>query len=144
MEDDGEDTDYDADNDEDSIDDLDAKLLFLSSKQGLEHVQQTRYLTQRVQATSEINIFEEDMNPTSSYFISDRKFKTKYRASSRSLDTIAAKILDHPVFKSKTKSQAPVGHQLMVLLHYMGHEDQTNESQKDVFSYWYGNMRTLS
>ena len=57
LEDDEKDTDYDADNDEDSIDDLDAELSFLSSKQELEHVQQTRYLAQRVQATSQINIF---------------------------------------------------------------------------------------
>ena len=104
LEDDGEDTDYDADNDEDSIDDLDAKLLFLSSKQGLEHVQQTRYLTQRVQATSEINIFEEDLNPTSSYFISDRKFKTKYRASRRSLDKIVAKNIGPPSIQKQDQA----------------------------------------
>ena len=133
LEDDEKDYDYDAANDKDSIDDLDAELLFLSSKQELEHVQQTRYLAQRFQATSEINIFEENLNPTSSYFISDQKFKTKYRVSCRSLDKIVAKILDHPVFKSQTKPQAPVGRQLVALLHCMGHEGQTNESQKDVF-----------
>ena len=50
-------------------------------KSHVEHVQQNPYLAQRVQATSKIYIFEEDLNPILSYFMSDREFKTKCRVS---------------------------------------------------------------
>ena len=106
-----EDECYDADNDEDSDSDLDEGLLaFLSTKEELEDGVGTRYLLPRGYAKSKTSIFEEDLNPSSSYFISNRKFKTKYRVSRQSLDKIAAKIADHSVFKSKTCQQAPVAH----------------------------------
>ena len=132
---------YDADVDEDSVSSdasvvgtTDAEMFLLSIQDELEYVRANRYVVPRIISKSEINIFLEDLDPNSSYCISARKFKNKYRCTRESLDKITAKIENHPIFMNQRgPKQAPVKHQLMTFLHYMGHEGQTNDQQKDVF-----------
>ena len=124
---------YDGDDEKDCIGPVDVELLFLSTSEEIEYVQSTRYLLPRILSKTTHNIFMEDLDPYSPYRLSSRKFKSKYRCSRKSIDAIAAKIEGNPIFKSKTCQQAPAKHQLMVFLHCMGHEGQTNDNQKDVF-----------
>ena len=117
---------HDDDNEKDCIGPVDVKLLLLPTSEETEHVQSTRYLLPRILSKTTHNIFMEDLDPYSPYRLSSRKFKSKYRCSRKSVDAIAAKIEGNPIFKSKTCQQAPVKHQIMVFLHYMGHEGQNN------------------
>ena len=66
------------------------------------------------------------------------EFKRKYPLDI--LDKIIAVIETNDVFKKGTHGpcQMPVKHQLMVLLQFLGKEGESNDSQRNVFKFSYG------
>jgi hypothetical protein len=72
--------------------------------------------------------------------MNDVEFKRKYRCSCPVLDKIVQKIETSDVFKRGARGpvQAPVKHQLMLLLHFLGKEGESNESQRNQFKVSYG------
>lgn len=91
-----------GDDEKDRTGRVDAKLLFMYTSEEIEYVQSIQYLLSRVLSKTKHNIFMEDLDPNSPYRLSSHKFKSKYRCSCNSIDAIAAKIEDNPIFKSKT------------------------------------------
>jgi hypothetical protein len=74
-------------------------------------------------------VFLEDLNEDSSW-LNDAEFKDKYRMTRSSFWLIVELIKDHPVFQSKRKKQAPVEHQLMILLCFLGTEGNGMSDRK--------------
>ena len=66
-------------------------------------------------------VFDEDLNEEAPW-LNDAEFKDKYRMTRFSFWLIVDLIKDHDVFVSKTRKQAPVTHQLMTLLCFLGTE----------------------
>ncbi len=66
-------------------------------------------------------IFTEDLDLESGW-LNDAEFKDKYRMTRSSFWLIVDLIKDHAVFRSKWRRQAPVEHQLMTLLCFLGTE----------------------
>ena len=66
-------------------------------------------------------IFTEDLDLESGW-LNDAEFKDKYRMTRSSFWLIVDLIKDHAVFRSKWRRQAPVKHQLMTLLCFLGTE----------------------
>jgi hypothetical protein len=79
-------------------------------------------------------IFMEDLNEDSPW-LNDAEFKCKYRMTRSSFWLIVGLIRDHPVFKGGRKKQAPVEHQLMTLLCFLGTEGNgmSNRKGRSVF-----------
>ena len=75
--------------------------------------------------------------------MSDDKFVKKYRMSREHLDMVAKEIKGHEVFERKRRGpkQHPVKHQIMVLLHFLGHEGQSDLSQRHTFFIGEGTCR---
>jgi hypothetical protein len=76
-------------------------------------------------------------------WLTDDEFLQKYRMSCQSFFRVLSEIQDHEVFQPKSKSgrkQAPVAHQLMVFLKYIGTEGTggSNANQRHVFHIGYG------
>jgi hypothetical protein len=74
-------------------------------------------------------IFEEDLKEESPW-LNDAKFKDKYCLTCTSFWWIVALIEDHPIFQSMKRKQAPVEHQLMILLCFLGMEGNGMSDQK--------------
>ena len=87
---------------------------------------------------STFNIFDGDLKydgTAGMNWMTDEEFKRKYRMSREHLDIITERIKDNNIFKkgSRGPSQLPVKHQLMIFLHFVGHEGQNNHTQRDTF-----------
>ena len=108
----------------------DAAIASILMEGELRALEEHRYFDRGTFRKSEISVFDEHLDVDAPYFLNDRSFREHYRCSRDSLNFIASEIEDHPVFKNQRgPSQAPIKHQLMTLLHYMGHEGMTNASQ---------------
>ena len=87
---------YDDDVDEDSVSNdasvvgTDAEIFFSSVQDELEYIRETGYVVPRIIAKSALNIFLKDLDPNSSYCLSARKFKSKYRCTRESIHKITA------------------------------------------------------
>jgi hypothetical protein len=79
-------------------------------------------------------IFNEDLDEDSRW-LNDAEFKDKYRMTRASFWLIVELIKEHPVFKNKRRKQAPVEHQLMTLLCFLGMEGNgmSNRKGRSVF-----------
>ncbi|KAG7339863.1 DDE superfamily endonuclease [Nitzschia inconspicua] len=79
-------------------------------------------------------------------WLTDEEFLQKYRMSRQSFDRVLKEIEQHPVFQSTSngRKQAPVSHQLMVFLKYVGTEGNgaSNANQRHTFSIGYGTATT--
>ena len=88
------------------------------------------------------NIFEGDIRECEddTHWMNDAEFKRKYRCSHPVLDKIVQKIETNDVFKRATRgpAQMSVKHQLMLLLHFLGKEGESNASQRNQFKVSYG------
>jgi DDE superfamily endonuclease len=76
-------------------------------------------------------------------WLTEEEFLHKYRMSRQSFYRILSEIENHEVFQAKTKhgrKQAPVAHQLMVFLKFLGTEGAggSNSNQRQVFAIGYG------
>jgi hypothetical protein len=77
------------------------------------------------------NLFEEDLYEGTSCWLNEAEFKDKYRMTRSSFWLIVDLIQDHPIFQSGYKrKQAPVEHQLMVLLCFLGTEGNGMSDRK--------------
>ena len=63
--------------------------------------------------------------------MTEKDFKVKYRASHDGLDLLTTLLQDAPVFTpgAHGPKQMPVKYQIMIWLHFFGHEGMTVESQ---------------
>ena len=118
-------------------DDLDVDsisfLTYLHYKWKLDNFKQRRYLVDRKYRKSTFNIFDGDLKydgTAGMNWMSDEEFKRKYRMSREHLDIITERIKGNDIFKkgSRGPSQLPVKHQLMIFLHFVGHEGQSNHT----------------
>jgi hypothetical protein len=84
----------------------------------------------------------EDLNKDSPW-LNEAEFKDKYRMTRSSFWLIVDLIKDHEVFESKKKQQAPVEHQLMTLLCFLGVEGNGMSDRKgrSVFRAGKGTLR---
>jgi hypothetical protein len=77
-------------------------------------------------------------------WLTDEEFLQKYRMSRESFARVLEEIEDHPIFNGRSgpkgRRQAPVAHQLMVFLKFVGTEGTggSNASQRQTFSIGYG------
>jgi hypothetical protein len=87
-------------------------------------------------------VFLEDLNEDSPW-LNDAEFKDKYRMTRSSFWLIVDLIKEHKVFQSKKKQQAPVEHQLMALLCFLGVEGNGMSDRKgrSVFRTGKGTLR---
>ena len=113
-------------------------LTYLHYKAKLDFCKQCRYLVDRKVRKSSINIFDADLKDDDTAgmnWMSDEEFKRKYRTSREHLDIITERIKGDDIFKkgSRGPSQIPVKHQLMIFLHFVGHEGMSNHTQRDTF-----------
>jgi len=69
-------------------------------------------------------------------WLSDNEFLRKYRLDRDTMECITNLIKGDLVFKKGKRGpkQIPVKHQLMIFLHFMGKEGESNSSQRDVFN----------
>jgi hypothetical protein len=88
------------------------------------------------------NIFEDNLQECADdmHWMNDVEFKRKYRCSHPVLDKIVQKIETNDVFKRGTRGPAQMSmkHQLMLLLHFLGKEGESNASQQNQFKVSYG------
>jgi DDE superfamily endonuclease len=87
---------------------------------------------------------EEAINDEASQlpWLTEEEFLQKYRMSKESFSLLVDEVKDHPVFKSKSarRPQAPVSHQVMVFLKYVGTEGSgaSCHNQRHTFHIGYG------
>jgi hypothetical protein len=74
-------------------------------------------------------VFCEDLNEDSPW-LNDAEFKDKYKMTCCSFWLIVDLIKNHDIFKSPRKLQAPVAHQLMTLLCFLGMEGNGMSDRK--------------
>ena len=115
-----------------SSDDSDASTLEYLMKlrviQAKEKVESQRYFGTRKSYRNGHAVFERDLVETDNDqgvrpWLQDDEFLAKYRMHRESFHGLVGKIKDHPVFQPSLfcrKKQAPVEHQLMVFLAYLG------------------------
>ena len=84
-----------------------------------------------------MDVFETDLSVENGIdsWMSDDEFLCKYRVTRDQLDNITTIIADDPIFARPQRGfpQMPVKHQLMIWLHFVGHEGQSNSTQREAF-----------
>ena len=118
-------------------------LSYLQARFRFHQTSGRRYFKTRTHRKSSLqSIFEDDLRECEddTHWMNDVEFKRKYRCSRPVLDKIVQKIETSDVFKrgARGPAQAPVKHQLMLLLHFLGKEGESNESQRNQFKVSYG------
>ena len=117
----------DDDDDDDSMEDLE-QLLDLAVDDALARAETSRYLFRDSQyRRSSLNIFQRDLavecvGDGGAPWLNPTEFLEKYRVTRDSFHKVVELIESHQIFQSSSNGnkQAPVEHQLMVLLHYLG------------------------
>lgn len=103
----------------------------------LARAKRNRYLSSRVHRKSTSFIFEMDLEFFSDGrgWLNDEEFLSKYRVTRDQLDMVTDVIHRADVFHPSNAgpTQMPVKHQLMVYLHFVGHEAMTDRTQRQVF-----------
>ncbi len=83
-----------------------------------------------------LNVFIEDLATDQGHdsWLSIEEFLCKYRVSREQLHEITEEIKDDPNFVKpmRGRHQMHVKHQLMVWLHFVGHEGNTTANQREV------------
>jgi hypothetical protein len=99
--------------------------------------QQSRYTQPQRCRRQPLNVFLEGLstNQDCNYWLSNDEFLCKYRVSRESLHEITQEIKDDLIFAraQRGRRQMPVKHQLMIWLHFIGHEGNTCPNQGKVF-----------
>ena len=112
-------------------------MAYLQAKAKLHTVLGQRYLAKRGCRKSGMNIFEHDLHEEEdgTHWMNDSDFKKKYRMSREMLDKITKEIEGHDVFKRGKRGarQRPVKHQLMIFLHFVGKEGESNTGGRNTF-----------
>ena len=112
-------------------------LFYLQNKLKLDSALSSRYFASRICRRLSMGIFADDLRKedNDSTWMNDSEFKRKYRMSREMLDKVTEKIQDNGMFEKRKHgpSQREVKHQLMILLHFLGKEGETNHSQRSTF-----------
>ena len=118
-----------GDLDDDIFDDHNDLFVLAACLHGrIQEIHHSRYLKRQCCRKGSINVFQEDLaedNGINSW-MSDDKFLCKYRVNRDQLERITTIIADDLVFSQSNRGfpQMPVKHQLMIWLHFIGHEGQ--------------------
>ena len=120
--------DGDQNEEEDELEEANMDMILLACQ--LQRTEQRRYLGRLPYRVSSATPFEDDLDVQASRssvpWLTDDEFKQKYRMERTSFDNLVGLIRDHEEFNTSTggrgRSQAPVEHQLMVFLKYIGTE----------------------
>ncbi len=98
---------------------------------------QSRYSIPRTARKHPFDVFECDLNssPDNQNWMSHDEFLCKYRMNRDTLDAVTNLIKEDPVFQRGQRGppQLPVKHQLMIFMHFIGREGETNANQRSVF-----------
>ena len=112
-------------------------LFYLQNKLKLDSALSSRYSASRICRRPSMGIFADDLRgeDNDSTRMNDSEFKRKYRMSRQMLDKVTERIQDNGMFEKGKRgpSQQEVKHQLMILLHFLGKEGETNHSQRSTF-----------
>ena len=111
------------------------ELLFLKVKDDLDAALDSRYLQRTKYRKTDDTVFRKHIDRSEGCFLNEEEFKIHYRCSRDAFDWIVSEIEDHSIFNNERgRKQAPVNHQLMLLMHFLGEESVSNRSQRGV--YW--------
>ncbi len=96
-------------------------------------IRQNRYFGARSRREGNMDVFDADLSVENGIdsWMTDDEFLCKYRVTRDQLDHITSIIADDPIFARPQRGspQMPVKHQLMIWLHFVGHEGQSNSTQ---------------
>ena len=102
----------------------------------LRGIQLSRYLTNRIYRKGILNIFKEDLSTECDWcWMNDDDFLCKYRVTRDQLDRVTNLLSEDTVFARPERGypKMPVKHQIMIWLHFVGHEAQSNSTQFETF-----------
>ena len=108
-----------------------ALLLF---QRRLDELCEKRHVSERPLRKYDSRVFERDLDDTSDApWLNDVEFLEKYRTSRAGLDHLTELLKDAPVFKEgkRGRKMMPIKYQIMIWLHFFGHEGMTNRGQRD-------------
>ncbi len=120
------------------------QLNYLTASIELNHVLNSQYARRAKYRKSTIDVFQQDLDDSDGCWLTPDEFKHKYRMSRESLEFISERIKHHDIFrmqKNGGRQQAPVKHQLMVLLNYLGTDCSNDNRQRNVFFLGAGTSR---
>ncbi len=129
---------------ENLVDLLDGNLTFMNEtnesfiallryQQHLSNLRNRRYLEIRSYRRYDKIIYERDLRYQEVPWLTEKDFKVKYRTSREGLDFLTTLLEDAPVFTpgAHGPKQMPVKYQIMIWLHFFGHEGMTVEAQRE-------------
>eukprot|EP00804_Cyclotella_cryptica_P029958 CCRYP_013419-RB/>CCRYP_013419-RB protein AED:0.20 eAED:0.10 QI:0/0/0/1/0/0/2/0/363 len=102
----------------------------------LQNSQSRRHLAPHMCSKGSVSIFEEDLTTEGDMcWMNADEFLCKYRVTCNQLDQLTNILSEDDVFAHPKRGypQMPVKHQLMIWLHFVGHEAQSNSTQRDTF-----------
>jgi hypothetical protein len=98
---------------------------------------QSRYSIPRTARKHQFDVFECDLNDSedNQNWLSDDEFLCKYRMSRDTLEAVTNLIKGDQIFQRGQRGppQLLVKHQLMIFMHFIGREGETNGNQRSVF-----------
>ena len=101
-------------------------LSYVRARSRLRKAQSSRYIAERIQRKSDLRIFEQDLEilPDNTHWLCETESLKKCRVTCAQLDSITDLIAGYSGFKrgKRGPKQMPVKYQLMVCLHFIGHE----------------------
>jgi hypothetical protein len=113
-------------------------LNFMRAASRLSSANASRYCETRHERVSNLAVFERDLEERKDHrhWLGDDEFLEKYRVTRDQLHLITNLIKDSKEFGQTSirgPLQMPVKYQLMVFLHFVGHESTTDRNQREVF-----------
>ena len=112
-------------------------LELMRSSELLDEAQRSHYMCSRTYRRSSVFQFETDLEVRTdgTHWLNEEEFVSKYRMTRDQLDIVTGLIDGAEVFKTKRtgQRQMAVKHQLMIYLHFVGHEGMTDRIQRQVF-----------
>ena len=109
-------------------------VALLNFQRRLTDLRNSRFYSPRPFREYDRYVFERDLNTDVDIpWLSDEDFLRKYRTSREGLEYLTNLLKDAPVFKAgkRGKKQMPVKYQIMIWLHFFGHEGMTRPMQRE-------------
>jgi hypothetical protein len=103
-------------------------LAFIEFKNRLDELRKTRYYLSRPIRKYDKHIFERDLDGKSDIpWLNEEEFLNKYHTCCAGVDHLTELLKNAPVFKpgKRGRKMLPVKHQIMIWLHFFGHEGMT-------------------
>jgi hypothetical protein len=110
-------------------------LALIEFERKLDELRKTRYYLSRDNIrTYDKRIFERDLDDKSDIpWLNDEEFLNKYRTCRAGVDHLTELLKNAPVFKpgKRGRKMMPVKYQIMIWLHFYGHEGMTLKQQRE-------------